>query len=197
MKKSICFVSLFIIAFGVNAQTEKGKLIITSGSDITMVFGNTKVEYDGNSIQERTVQQISFEPSIGVFTANNLAIGVTIPLDFEKIESDNITTEQSSYGIAPFMRLYFTNSKVKPYLIFDVGYLLIKNISHQEFDDTNDKYGGYIIDGGFGISAFINEHVAFDTQMSYGYSKVVYDGDTDLKQKANVIGLLIGLTITF
>lgn len=196
MKRIILIVFICLNALITNAQTEKGKILITSGSNISFIFGNNSFEYDGVVIQETTVKQITFEPSIGVFIINNLAVGLSIPFDYTKSTADNLSINESSYGLAPFVRYYLTDSKVKPYLNFDIGYL-IANTKSNDGTDSNDTFGGIIADGGIGISAFFSDKVAFDTQLMYGFSKMTYNGDTDLKLKTNAFGLIVGITITF
>lgn len=196
MKRTIFIVSICLNVLITNAQTEKGKILITSGSNISVIFGNNNFEYDGKEIKKTTTKQITFEPSIGVFIINNLAVGLSIPLDYTKNTADNLSTNESSYGLAPFLRYYFTDSKVKPYVNIDIGYLIAKTKSNVG-KDSNDTFGGIIADGGIGISAFFSDKVAFDTQLIYGFSKMTYNGDTDLKLKTNAIGLIIGITLTF
>jgi len=179
-----------------NAQTEKRKVLVTTGSNISVLFSSNTLEYDGKMLKMTKTKQISFEPSIGVFVGNNFALGLSVPLEYSKNSEDLISTVEMSYGIAPFIRYYFNDSKVRPYFNFDFGYLKAKTKSNvgTPYDDT---YGVIIADAGVGVSAFFTENVAFDTQLVYGMSRMVYKDDTDLKIKTFSMGFIIGITVTF
>jgi len=96
MKKLLLsLVAVASLAYGANAQTEKGKIIL--GGNVG--FNSTKIETAAKS-------DFSFSvvPSIGYFVSDNLAIGTGVGYNYDKQVSANILNQ--AFVVAPFGRYY-------------------------------------------------------------------------------------------
>jgi len=196
MKKILTIVAIYLLSISVNAQIEKGKILIITGTDLAMSFGKSRLVNDGSNSDEGKSKKISILFSIGGFTANNFALGFSVPIEYEYNEVDNNIEEQSSYGIAPFMRLYLSRTNINPYIQFDAGYVHVKNRPQNILKGVN-LFNGFMMDGGIGFTTFVTENIAFDGQILYGYSKLYNSDDNDLQLKINAIGLNLGFTLIF
>jgi opacity protein-like surface antigen len=117
-----------------HAQTEKGTLLL--GGDVS--FNST----DGNS-------QFVARPNIGVFVANNFAIGGQGYL----FTGDGFT----SWRVGPFARYYFTQStKGKPFVGADVS------VGGTDDSDTEFGFGARA-----GYAIFLNQSIALELGVSY------------------------------
>jgi len=195
MKKSIIVFCLLLMHQIISAQTEKGNIIISAGSDISGIFGKSSYEYSGNSLLTNTNTTIKFEPSAGIFLVKNLAFGLSIPISYTKSYYDTKKEEQKAYGMSPFLMYYFGEQKIKPYVIAELGYMIMQNYSNQSQSVVNDTYGGLVYTGGAGVALFIYDKAALNLELSYGQARLVYDGDSKLILKSNAFGVTLGFTI--
>ena len=131
-----------LFAFGItllsvittHAQTEKGTLLL--GGDVTFS------SIDGNS-------NLTVRPNIGVFVAQNFAIGGRGYL----YTGDGFT----SWRVGPFARYYFTkNAKGKPF----VG----AQVSIGGTDDSDTEFG---FGGSAGYAIFLNQSIALEFAINY------------------------------
>jgi hypothetical protein len=88
------------LAFGANAQTEKGKVVL-GGS---VGFNTTKVEGAAKS-------NVSFNviPSVGYFVGNNVSVGLGIGYDYDKANSASRLNQ--AFVLAPNARYYVNLSE--------------------------------------------------------------------------------------
>ena len=137
MKKLLIVFGISLISvISAHAQTEKGTLLL--GGDAT--FSST----DGNS-------QFVTRPSIGVFVANNFAVGAQAYLFFS--DPDN------SWRVGPFARYYFTKStKGKPFVAARAG------IGGIEKEDAKVGFGATA-----GYAIFLNRSIALELGVHYDY----------------------------
>ncbi|MFA4868204.1 MAG: outer membrane beta-barrel protein [Pedobacter sp.] len=96
MKKLLLsLVAVSALAFGAQAQTEKGKILLGGG----VGFNSTKIEGASKS-------DINFNilPSVGYFVSDNIAIGTGVGYDYDKQVSKGLLNQ--SFEVAPFGRYY-------------------------------------------------------------------------------------------
>lgn len=197
MKTNTLFVLiLFFMPILANAQTEKGKIIISAGSDLSALFGKTTYEYNGKSVMEVQSKSISIHPSLGKFFWKNLALGISFPIENSRNSYDTNYEEQTTYKFTPFLRWYLNSSKVRPYINLDAGLTFTESDSYTSgYQSVNEKFSGSVFDGGFGISAFMTEKIAFDAQFSYSAGSMSNKDNSSLKLKNESFGFLVGFTI--
>jgi hypothetical protein len=147
--KKIITVTLFIALFTTaNAQTEKVDWMIGGGLRLNTSSNNT---------------EIAFEPNAGIFIINNLAVGGSIALDYTKTGD----TKNTSFGIGPFLRYYFTNANVRPLLQVNTNYLSSK-VSTPGSTSTNNGFNFFL---GGGAAIFVSDQVSLDILLGYDHTK--------------------------
>lgn len=196
MKKIINLLFIAFFALNLSAQIPKGKFFVASGSDITLSYGKGELKYEVIGLRETKTNKISLELSPGIFIIDNMVFGLSMLVEYEKSEFDDFNQELKSFGLAPYIRYYISNTKIKPYFNFDGGYLFAHNKSNL-YEHINDTYNGFVIDFGIGISVFFTEKIAFDTQIAYGYSTMINSEDSKIKLITNGIGIMLGFDLIF
>ncbi|MGB8194436.1 MAG: outer membrane beta-barrel protein [Chitinophagaceae bacterium] len=156
MKKIYVYVLAMCLSAGVMAQTDQGNWL---------VGGNFNLNTANNSTS------IGLNPTAGYFIINNLAIGGTIALQYEKFGENKSTT----FGIGPLARYYFGKTNIKPFLNGELTFISEKF----KFPlGTNTENGlNYFL--GLGIAAFLNENVALEGIAGYNHTKINDAGDGD------------------
>jgi len=192
MKRLLSLILISAIGTHAFAQIEKGRIIIFSGTDLTMAFGKSVFENAGINISDSKSRNISVSFGAGAFVANNIAIGIEVPIENSYLAIDNDVEAQSSYGIMPFSRAYLSQSNFNPFISLGVGYIHISNLPN--FLEAN-LYNGIMIEGGLGFTAFISENIGFDCQLLYGYSQMKNSEDSNLKLKVKALGIQVGFSI--
>jgi hypothetical protein len=194
IKKHILIAIALFVCMHVKAQIEKGKILISSGSDITFASGNSETGKSGSTLEKAKTRYFALQFTIGGFLANNFAAGITIPVDYEKYEVDYSISTQSSYGFASFFRIYLSKSSVNPYITMDLGYLH-SSATSGDYQNHIVIYNGLIMDGGLGITSSFTQNIAFDSQLTYGYSNLKNIEDAGLKLRTKAFGIKIGFTL--
>jgi opacity protein-like surface antigen len=134
MKKVIFACAMLVATVVANAQTEKNTTLL-GGS---LSFNNTE-----------NISSFMANPNIGVFVANNFAVGGELSL----YTSEGYT----SWGVGPFARYYFgQQTKGKPYL----GASLL--VGGADETDTEVGFGAH---GGYAF--FLNKSVALQLGVQY------------------------------
>lgn len=134
MKKVVLALTLLVATFAATAQTEK-KTILLGGN---LSFNSTE-----------SVNSFMANPNIGVFVANNLAVGAELSL----YTSEGYT----SWGAGPFARYYFgQQTKGKPYL----GASLL--VGGADESDTEVGFGAHA-----GYAFFLNKSIALQLGVQY------------------------------
>jgi outer membrane protein W len=197
MKKYFTLFGLLLIMLPLFSlgQTEKGKFIIYAGTDLTAAFGKNTVKYDGNDLKSIKTTAIEFEPAFGYFVADNLSVGISLPLSFQKNGYDLYEIKESVYGASLFGRYYLGENQWKPFVGAEVGYLASKSYSEVTGSEMDDLFGGLAYAASIGMSSFINQHVSFDFSVGYAHANMGYSQDRELKMAISGIGIEVGLSI--
>ncbi len=197
MKHSILI--LFVLAaFAVNAQTNKGDLLVGVGfgslsstsSDSKTTYSNTPTEYksEGSSFS------VSINPNIAYFISNNFAIGGGLSLSYYSSKSKSSNTSstttseskstQPSFFIGPLARYYFgASEKGKPFVQLNYQYGISGGMSKSETstgsssETTTKPKGDWNAGFSFGYEHFITPSVGFygSIGFNYGSSKTSYE----------------------
>jgi hypothetical protein len=154
MRKIFLFLTLTLVLSAAKAQTTKGDW---------MVGGYFRINTSDNNTQ------IGLTPSAGAFVIDNLALGGNLGFNYSKTGDESNT----SFGIGPFARYYFTKANVRPLFHTNLNFLTNKT----KFSGISNKNTGinYFLGGGAAI--FISEHVSIDALMGYDHIKLKgFDG---------------------
>ena len=193
--KRLIIIAILLLPVTLLEQTEKGKWLFFSGTDLTAVFGTNTIKYDGNDITDMKTSLFELKPGVGYFVANNFALGVAAPLTFKKNGYNTIDVKESTYGVSVLGRYYFGKSNFKPYATAEAGYMAAKNYSEMAGSQYDDLFNGLAFAGGIGLAGFINEHVSLDIELGYVYSNLIYSEDKELKMNVNGFGIQVGFSI--
>ncbi|MFB6340924.1 hypothetical protein ACE1ET_04355 [Saccharicrinis sp. FJH62] len=192
-KKPVLFLLFMTYGlFNLNAQIEKGTLLVGSKSDISASSGMTTttgaLDYWQTHIYVNSEKftNLALNPIIGYFIANNLVIGLVIPV---KYQSYNKTEKAYSVMGKPFIKLYIGNGFVKPYAQVAAGFGILNS------DNLYTQFG-YDYSVGMGIA--LNERFVIDIGMGFAslkYNEVVNQYDIPKTQKLTDLGLDLGLVV--
>ncbi len=98
MKKVLLTLTAAIaVTFAANAQTEKGKTIL--GGQVGYDYTKVK-DVDGST------QSFSIVPNVGVFVADNIAVGLGFGYTFAQVDDGTDKDKIGAFQAAPFARLY-------------------------------------------------------------------------------------------
>ena len=173
--RTITFTGILII-IGVTlaaAQTERGRWQIgTQIGDLNYV--------DNGTVGTKRFSG-SLEPNAGYFIAKNLVLGVGIPLSLSTTReqgSASVYTGSetkstiSGLGIAPFVRYYLGNAKLKPFLGLSYSYVL-SNANYQfattPYSLAKSTAQGYtnVITPTLGLAYFVTHSVGLTATLGY------------------------------
>jgi hypothetical protein len=175
----LVMIALCLITSNTYAQTEKGKGFI-GGS---FSFGTSKQNNSSPRLNTFTLT-----PQGGYFLANNLAIGLALPLNLSKLRGLNYTIwddeqgfyvdtygpKEFSFGISPFIRKYIDIKKNLKF--FAQANLLMQINTFNRVDDegylirTDAKIKGLGASASPGFAFFINRH----TNLEFSFPVVTY-----------------------
>ena len=175
----------------VNAQTKNGKFFISGSSRFSSQFIDSKAESNGYS-QSYSNTQVSFEPSFGYFFADNVVIGLTSSLTYNKSDDASM----SSFLFGPMTRLYLSQSNIKPFLGGQIG-MAFENQKYNDSYLTSSmevKLNGMFYGVELGMAVFMNESVSFDVSAGYSGTSLKYSEDSSMKAKSGGISINLGFS---
>lgn len=193
MKKIILTVAA-IFAFGfANAQekTEESGFGFSKGN--IMLEGNIRFSADkdtdsfnGNDIEEDKTSSFAFNPKVGYFLTNKVALGVEVLVASNNSEntqfgSPNVVTENKAngFGAGVFARYYFLDlgQRFKTYAEAGLGFGSTKNETNS-VETSNSTNVGFGID--LGINYFLTPKFAINfgltDLLSFNSSKTEFPG---------------------
>lgn len=178
LRNILCIITLCLICIvPVKAQLHKGSLLTGS----TLSFG-----YDF-----KPVKSVSYaiSPDLGIFVTDKIAtIGEIFFSGYNSKESDY---KSFSFGGYYSVRYYLAIEKFCPFAFFKVGgyYTRTKLGSNDPSSyDTNHFMPG------MGIDYFLNEHIAVEGMLGYGWGK---NNQSNLEHKYSYLDLKVGLQFFF
>ncbi len=117
---------------------------------------------------------LSCLPDVGYFFIDNLALGLTFPLNIYwtkqlPIISNYEIGKSYSVGLGPFLKYYSNNGIIT---VLSITY----NHYYYKYHQANPhRYSGFQISPGAGYAIFINQKVSLEMTVSYQYN---YTSDT-------------------
>lgn len=206
--KRLPFLTIGLIAINIgllNAQIDQGKVLVglSSGSDIFdlgYTTAKTKSDADGSEEADKSFS-VNFQPKMGYFIIDNLAIGLDLNVGFSKYKtgSDNDKFTSTSLSAGPFVRYYIPTSKVLPFFELSGSVGTFKNKydfsdnTYQEDDES--KTGIVSFGGGIGLAAPLGERVVVD--ILAGYNSFTYKQKQDNEDNERTTNGTIGLKVGF
>jgi hypothetical protein len=92
----------------VGSQARAGRFTVGA----SVVFSGTKEDVSHRTTE---AQSVMAAPAVGFFVANNLLVGLSVPITWTK-NSGTSTTTETSLGFAPYIRSYLSNTRLRPYV---------------------------------------------------------------------------------
>jgi hypothetical protein len=150
MKRTIIACFAFMPFLAALAQTEKGHIMLSGGSDLGFTTGKTDRDQDDNE----TNFGLNFKA--GYFVIDALSAGLN--LGYSSFKEGDLSI--STLEVGPFLRYYF------PFNMFgELGY----NFGSQKIDlgDGDATAGTGDLGIGLGYAIFANDVVAFEPMIAY------------------------------
>ncbi len=145
------------------AQTTKGtRLLGLSGGDFTFERSHLEKRFSGTLI-----------PAAGVFVADNLAVGASVPFGYSRFKitlADGVTSRNLSLGLLPWLRYYLpSESRHRVFGELSVGGVFNSErveggIAGDMYSDSNVKFQA---SAGLGYSYFITPTVGLESLLAY------------------------------
>ena len=184
MKKLLTLLTI-LISFTSFSQIQKpitkGNFIIDGGASFSFSKSISKM---GTSVAKNSTYDLSVYPTCAYFIIDNLAIGLSIPIDYGG-SKDN---KSYSLGLGPIIKYYFING---PFLKMSLLYSYAKGTGSYA---QSSKYF-YIIPGA-GFAFFINPKVSIEPSLNYIFTYNTSDAFSEAySYRSNKIELELGITI--
>jgi outer membrane protein len=192
--------TLLIIGISLSAvgQTTKGSFLLGGQSSLNLDFSSTKSKSDLGSSDQYKKTSFNLRPAIGYFFVDNLALGIELPIQYSSMkDSDDDKMTQSSLVFAPFLKYYFGDSMMKPYVNGSIGFG--RGSVSYDFTMGSDSYSMslFAYQLGAGLSIFLHEKVSLDLGLSWSSTSTtqVEDNPTNSKTISSGLGFGIGIFV--
>ena len=173
MKKILYFGMLLSACTNLQAQTQKGRW------QVGMQVGN--ITYRNHGKDASKSWSARFTPTAGYFVAKNLLIGTGIPfsINYASVGQSGSYFQgddalNTSLGLSPFIRYYFGEARLKPYLGGSYSYLY-KTYKYTNstvpIPDVLTTAYSTVIAPSIGLAYFMSQHIAFNIDLSYNISQ--------------------------
>lgn len=168
-------------------QTEKGKSLI--GAD-------TKFNINVYPESDRVFFELGIQ--LGGFVANNFAIGAEALISTDKRKENDERLGTETYAIAPFIRYYFGENKIKPFIHTSLGIGTSKSKYNYTYSGIIENKSFLLLyELGGGVAFFFNDKISANFKL--GYSEILMKGENadNFSDKISGIGSTIGFVFTF
>ncbi|MNK09122.1 hypothetical protein D3C87_270720 [compost metagenome] len=191
MKKIILLLTLAAgLNVAANAQTEKGKWLVSGSTNVGFNSVSTKYKANDQSADGPKVNTFNVSPSVGYFVVNNLSIG--LGLDYNNTSTKEVGDDRmssSTFTVMPTATYFFTkNTSVKPYLGAGAGFAAYK----EKYGSVSQSNNGFAWGVEGGLAYFISPKIAVDLGLGYGQVSVKESGVTI---NANTFGAKVGFSL--
>ncbi len=194
MKRTIYIIAvLFVFPIADTfSQARQGSVLLGASSSLSLSSMSAKVKSGSTSQDMGSVFTIEFAPTFGYFVADGFAIGLIADISSETDKDpDGSKYSYTSLVIGPFIRYYFLEGNVKPFIHVDGGYATMK----QKSDLSDDTINGFGFDGGAGVAIYLNENVAFELGLGYGLVSLKNPDVDDVTLNTSGINFAIGISV--
>ncbi|HPF93080.1 MAG TPA: hypothetical protein PLV65_04050, partial [Tenuifilaceae bacterium] len=130
MKRKISLLAgALIIALGLNAQVEQGKILIGGSSNLRFSSNTMSSEVVGveDSDSQLKTSEFSFEPQVGYFVIDGLAVGIDLSYISSKSKWGDMdwSDPSTALGIGLFGKYYVGDTNIKPFAQANIGFMSI------------------------------------------------------------------------
>lgn len=194
--KKIILTAIVVLGFTfANAQTEKGKWLVSGSTSLSFGSSNTTFKADNGQTEDGPkTSSFNVKPAVGYFVAENFTIGLAADFSSDTTKDDGDKSTTSSVSIIPQVGYYFGKSKVKPFLNAGLGFASVST-SDSDISPSGTAWG---INGG--VAYFVSKSVSFDFSVGYQSVSLKID-ETIVSPSFNVItaGVVsqIGIAVYF
>ena len=178
--KKLLFAAAAVFAFGMaNAQEDTKSFGFNEGDII--LEGNLGFSSTNDKNTEEKTSSFNFNPKVGYFMSDKLAIGVELMVGSDKEEVAGTDTDKNSnIGAGAFARYYFLDlgQRFKTYGELGLGF----NSGKAGLADV--KYSGIGAGVGLGVNYFVTEKIAINFALTdiLSYSTFKYDEGENVSQ---------------
>jgi hypothetical protein len=139
---------MLLISINGLSQTQKGTLLLGGSA----------------GVQFSDPFSVNFNPNVGVFVLDKLAIGSSLSSYF----SSETRYRYSQLGIGPFVRYYFGEKKLQYFVLADVG--LYRNwykVDNPPFEERRQVSNFWNARAGLGAVYFITQQIGLEATLYY------------------------------
>lgn len=209
MKKTlILLTALLLWGFAsTNAQvTDQGNFIFGSSIGFSSAESNTERDINGQVTETRgsTSSQFNIAPSIGVFLANEFAVGIGFNYTFNSVDEPNDDRDtDSDFLFGPFARYYVLLGGDKAFFLeANLGFGSSRNevdIAGQEETLSNNVFAVGI---GPGFTIFSDDAVGIEAIFKYNYARsntelTSMNDNYDITTITNQFDISVGFQVYF
>jgi len=171
MKKTVLMLLAVFVVSVTYGQVEAGKTLLGGTSNFSFTTFSNKMKNDSEELDLGSNSSFEFNPHVGYFVADGVAMGISLPCTIETAKDDDGAKVTSSYFVfAPFIRSYFGSSNVRPFLQIDGGVGSVKNKTNPAYGSGEEETSKVLAwDLIFGLGFFLNEKISMDLSLGYGY----------------------------
>lgn len=189
--KKLFIIPMVLVAFTLQAQTEKGSIYFTGDANLSFVGSAAEVS---DLDVETTVGTFAFKPSFNYFIIDNLSLGLGLEFasSATEVESGGVKTESESatFAIMPQATYFFGSSNTRPYLGLGLGLM-----STSTGDEDYEKWSGFALGIDGGVAIFLNDSVALNLGVAFSSANMKNKEDSDFEMDAGGFGLTLGFNV--
>ncbi|HMR18684.1 MAG TPA: OmpW family outer membrane protein [Sphingobacterium sp.] len=188
------------------AQTEKGKIVVSAKSNLNFSSIDGELHYGSRKVEAGRTTSFEFTPGVGYFVVDNLAVGLNIGLNFQKVnqarkDAENLTIidreKSTTVSFLPGLTYFFPlNGQIKPFINAFAGYA---SSAHAYGDDQEDEenLSGWGYEGNGGVAIFLNDRISLNIGVGYAQTRMKFEANKDVQVIAGGFDAGIGFSIFF
>lgn len=183
------------------SQTEKGKFLIGAQTNLNLNFDFKTAKGDNFSRDAGSETSFFIAPSVGYAIQKNLFLGLSTTYNYLHDDDKEFSSEAfiNIFSASPFVKLYFSDKKIKPFLLGSFGFG-VQKIRSKAFGANNFRTSSTnfnVLNLGGGITYFFNKNVNMELGLNYSRlanDSFLFDEETYVTQRFNTsIGFYIFL----
>lgn len=194
-----------------NAQTEKGKLLIGMSTTLSSIgtgpemfgagFSSTQTKVGSESSAPTKSYGVNIVPKVGYFIVDKLALGLDINFSYSSMDIKSTEEFQSTTfgGIGIFSRYYMPVSRIYPFVEIDAGIGIASIKSESQNNDSDSQSFFYNLGAGIGLAVPLGEKVTIDLIAGYDFIKELPNEtyfDQRIESTIHSLGIEIGLMVS-
>ncbi|WP_338378337.1 outer membrane beta-barrel protein [uncultured Flavobacterium sp.] len=180
--KKVLFAAVAVFAFGMANAQDETKSFGFNQSDI-FLEGNLGFSSTNDKNTEEKTSELNFNPKVGYFISDKLALGVELMAGSYKEEvAGSDVYKESNFGAGVFARYYFLDlgERFKTYAEAGLGF----NSGKEEYFPGDAKYSGFGLGAGLGMQYFVTPKMAINFGLTdiLSYSSNKFDGGENVSE---------------